>query len=52
MVVGGVGSLVMGMVCLRQVDLKALIAYSSVSHMGVGLLGVMVCRLWGLAGAY
>nr|QXX99792.1 NADH dehydrogenase subunit 4 [Osteolaemus cf. tetraspis] len=29
------GSLMTGMICLRQTDLKSLIAYSSVSHMGL-----------------
>nr|BCO38790.1 NADH dehydrogenase subunit 4 [Vargula hilgendorfii] len=52
MVVGALGSIVMGLVCLRQVDLKALIAYSSVSHMGVGVLGVMMSNVWGLMGGY
>ena len=28
------------MACLRQVDVKALIAYSSVGHMGVACVGV------------
>jgi NADH-ubiquinone oxidoreductase chain 4 len=35
----------MGLVCLRQVDLKALIAYSSVRHMGVGLTGVLIMNM-------
>ena len=52
MVVGAVGSIIMGLVCLRQGDLKALIAYSSVSHMGVGLLGVIIRNVWGLIGGY
>lgn len=28
-------------ICLRQVDLKSLVAYSSVCHMGVALAGFM-----------
>jgi NADH-quinone oxidoreductase subunit M len=35
----------------RQRDLKAMIAYSSISHMGVVLLGVATLNLAGLSGA-
>nr|BAI77361.1 NADH dehydrogenase subunit 4 [Halieutaea stellata] len=37
--------------CLRQTDLKSLIAYSSVSHMGLVMGGVFSQSSWGLAGA-
>ena len=30
-----VGGVLIGLVCLHQVDLKALIAYSSVAHIGI-----------------
>lgn len=30
-----VGAVFTGLICLRQTDLKALIAYSSVSHIGI-----------------
>ena len=36
---------------LGQTDLKKLVAYSSVSHMGVALLGVATMTELGLAGA-
>lgn len=36
-----VGGVLVRLVCLRQVDLKALIAYSSVAHMGIVLGGMM-----------
>nr|YP_010956506.1 NADH dehydrogenase subunit 4 [Ogcocephalus parvus]WMY89599.1 NADH dehydrogenase subunit 4 [Ogcocephalus parvus] len=37
--------------CLRQTDLKSLIAYSSVSHMGLVVGGIFSQTTWGLAGA-
>nr|YP_009047723.1 NADH dehydrogenase subunit 4 [Striatobalanus amaryllis]AGZ92373.1 NADH dehydrogenase subunit 4 [Striatobalanus amaryllis] len=41
-----IGGLFVSFICLRQVDFKALIAYSSVSHMGLALeFGEM--SLWG-----
>nr|YP_009227922.1 NADH dehydrogenase subunit 4 [Tetraclitella divisa]AII19596.1 NADH dehydrogenase subunit 4 [Tetraclitella divisa] len=44
---GLLGGLMVGFICLRQVDLKALIAYSSVSHMGLALGGLGSWGLWG-----
>ena len=44
---GLLGGLVVRFICLRQVDLKALIAYSSVSHMGLALGGLGRWGLWG-----
>jgi len=40
-----------GLLAWRQSDLKAMIAYSSVSHMGVVLLGIAALNLAGLTGA-
>jgi NADH-quinone oxidoreductase subunit M len=40
-----------GLLAWRQRDLKAMIAYSSVSHMGVVLLGIAALNLSGLTGA-
>nr|YP_011031805.1 NADH dehydrogenase subunit 4 [Melanotaenia fasinensis]WRB05453.1 NADH dehydrogenase subunit 4 [Melanotaenia fasinensis] len=37
--------------CLRQPDLKSLIAYSSVSHMGLVTAGILIQTSWGLTGA-
>nr|AML26154.1 NADH dehydrogenase subunit 4 [Scolytinae sp. BMNH 1274282] len=45
-----VGGVFISMVCLRQSDLKMLIAYSSVSHMGVALAGILTLSLWGIWG--
>nr|QVL28864.1 NADH dehydrogenase subunit 4 [Pandalus prensor] len=49
--IGVVGGLVVSLMCLRQTDIKALIAYSSVAHMGLVLCGLMVFNWWGLGGA-
>lgn len=40
-----------GLLAWRQVDLKKMIAYSSVSHMGVVLLGIAALNTAGLTGA-
>nr|YP_009455690.1 NADH dehydrogenase subunit 4 [Iriatherina werneri]BBC27396.1 NADH dehydrogenase subunit 4 [Iriatherina werneri] len=37
--------------CLRQPDLKSLIAYSSVSHMGLVTAAILIQTPWGLTGA-
>nr|YP_010555043.1 NADH dehydrogenase subunit 4 [Schizodactylus jimo]UYR20458.1 NADH dehydrogenase subunit 4 [Schizodactylus jimo] len=47
-----VGGVLISLICLRQVDLKALIAYSSVSHMGIALGGLMTMTYWGLMSSY
>nr|YP_010490456.1 NADH dehydrogenase subunit 4 [Ibla cumingi]UWM12942.1 NADH dehydrogenase subunit 4 [Ibla cumingi] len=44
---GLLGGLMVSLICLRQVDYKALIAYSSVSHMGLALGGLGAWNLWG-----
>nr|BAX09224.1 NADH dehydrogenase subunit 4 [Pardachirus pavoninus] len=45
------GIIMTGTICLRQTDLKSLIAYSSVSHMGLVAAGIMIQTPWGLTGA-
>nr|YP_009672811.1 NADH dehydrogenase subunit 4 [Lovettia sealii]QDE53119.1 NADH dehydrogenase subunit 4 [Lovettia sealii] len=45
------GIVMAGSICLRQTDLKSLIAYSSVSHMGLVAGGILIQTPWGLAGA-
>nr|YP_010837730.1 NADH dehydrogenase subunit 4 [Poecilimon cretensis]WGF19465.1 NADH dehydrogenase subunit 4 [Poecilimon cretensis] len=47
-----IGGVLVSLVCLRQVDLKALIAYSSVVHMGMVLGGLMTMTLWGFQSTY
>nr|UFZ13172.1 NADH dehydrogenase subunit 4 [Neochauliodes meridionalis] len=46
------GGFIVSMICLRQVDLKSLIAYSSVAHMGIVLAGLMTLSAWGWSGSY
>nr|CAO79769.1 NADH dehydrogenase 4 [Reinhardtius hippoglossoides] len=45
------GVIMTGSICLRQTDLKSLIAYSSVSHMGLVAGGILIQLPWGLTGA-
>ncbi|YP_004221777.1 NADH dehydrogenase subunit 4 (mitochondrion) [Macrobrachium nipponense] len=49
--VGLLGGIFVSFICLRQTDMKALIAYSSVAHMGLVLCGLSVFSWWGLSGA-
>nr|YP_009469533.1 NADH dehydrogenase subunit 4 [Tenebrio obscurus]AVE14892.1 NADH dehydrogenase subunit 4 [Tenebrio obscurus] len=46
-----VGGFFVSLICLRQSDMKSLIAYSSVAHMGLVLSGIMTLNYWGLAGS-
>ena len=39
------------MICVRQTDLKALIAYSSVGHMRIVAAAIFTETSWGLKGA-
>nr|YP_010956363.1 NADH dehydrogenase subunit 4 [Synodus macrops]WMY89456.1 NADH dehydrogenase subunit 4 [Synodus macrops] len=45
------GVIMTGTICLRQTDLKSLIAYSSVSHMGLVAAGIFIQTPWSLTGA-
>lgn len=45
------GIIITGTICLRQTDTKLLIAYSSVSHIGLVASGVLIQTPWGFAGA-
>jgi len=49
--VGILGGAIVSFICLRQVDIKSLIAYSSVAHMGLVLAGLIGFGWWGLNGA-
>nr|AFA56279.1 NADH dehydrogenase subunit 4 [Dascillus cervinus] len=46
-----VGGILISLICLRQGDMKSLIAYSSVAHMGLALSGIMTLNYWGMCGA-
>nr|BAE95727.1 NADH dehydrogenase subunit 4 [Procellaria cinerea] len=45
------GALMTSSICLRQTDLKSLIAYSSVSHMGLVIAASMIQTHWAFSGA-
>nr|YP_007025692.1 NADH dehydrogenase subunit 4 [Neotrypaea thermophila]AEW68331.1 NADH dehydrogenase subunit 4 [Neotrypaea thermophila] len=49
--IGVVEEVVVSIMCLRQTDMKSLIAYSSVAHMGLVLAGLMLYNTWGLSGS-
>lgn len=46
-----VGGVLTGFICIRQTDVKALIAYSSVRHMGIATAGIITNTPWGWQGA-
>ncbi len=46
-----VGMIYGGLLAWRQPDLKAMVAYSSVSHMGIVLLGIVTLNETGMTGA-
>jgi len=48
--ISAVGNLLLCIVCLRQTDLKSLIAYSSVVHMGLCLLTILFLLNWSFEG--
>nr|YP_009353589.1 NADH dehydrogenase subunit 4 [Curculio davidi]AQX92145.1 NADH dehydrogenase subunit 4 [Curculio davidi] len=50
-VISLVGGFIISLICVRQSDMKMLIAYSSVSHMGLVLAGVLTLNSWGYCGA-
>jgi len=45
------GMLIVGILCIFQVDIKSLIAYSSVSHIGVVICGIMCINTLGVVGS-
>nr|QZZ18230.1 NADH dehydrogenase subunit 4 [Alebroides salicis] len=46
------GSFLVSLICLSQGDVKSMIAYSSVAHMGICIMGIMTMTKWGLFGMY
>lgn len=46
-----IGGILIRLVCLRQTDLKSLIAYSSVAHIGIVLAGLITINFWGICGS-
>lgn len=47
-----IGGVLVSLICLRQTDLKALIAYSSVAHIGIVLGGLITLSYWGFCGSF
>nr|YP_010947314.1 NADH dehydrogenase subunit 4 [Dalailama vadim]WGO62331.1 NADH dehydrogenase subunit 4 [Dalailama vadim] len=47
-----VGGFYISLKCFCQVDIKSLIAYSSVAHMSMVIGGIMVMNYWGAMGSY
>jgi NADH-ubiquinone oxidoreductase chain 4 len=45
------GAVVTGFICVRQSDMKSLIAYSSVGHIGLLISGIISNTRWGLRGS-
>nr|APC60658.1 NADH dehydrogenase subunit 4 [Phyllomys pattoni] len=45
------GMIMTSSICLRQTDLKSLIAYSSVSHMALVIIAIMIQTPWSFMGA-
>nr|YP_010596325.1 NADH dehydrogenase subunit 4 [Sthenias yunnanus]WAJ61227.1 NADH dehydrogenase subunit 4 [Sthenias yunnanus] len=50
-VISLIGGVFISLICLRQSDIKSLIAYSSVAHMGMVLAGIMTLNIWGFWGS-
>nr|WNL53882.1 NADH dehydrogenase subunit 4 [Microtermes sp.] len=49
---GLVGGFFVSLFCMRQTDLKSLIAYSSVAHMSMVIGGIMTLSYWGMCSSY
>nr|WCQ71421.1 NADH dehydrogenase subunit 4 [Hodotermopsis sjostedti] len=47
-----VGGVLVSLICMQQTDLKSLVAYSSVAHMGMVIGGIMTMSYWGFCGSY
>jgi NADH-ubiquinone oxidoreductase chain 4 len=47
-----VGGLFVSLFCMRQTDLKSLIAYSSVAHMSMVTGGIMTLSFWGVCRSF
>nr|YP_009092110.1 NADH dehydrogenase subunit 4 [Anthocharis bambusarum]AGG40678.1 NADH dehydrogenase subunit 4 [Anthocharis bambusarum] len=51
-VISLMGGVFISLKCFCQVDMKSLIAYSSVAHMGMVISGIMTMNYWGFYGSY
>jgi len=46
------GALISAFICIRQTDLKSLIAYSSISHIALVTASILTNNIWGWSGAF
>nr|WIL79856.1 NADH dehydrogenase subunit 4 [Tillus nitidus] len=46
-----IGGFFISLICMNQSDLKSLIAYSSVAHMGLVMSGILTMNCWGMFGS-
>nr|AGI51666.1 NADH dehydrogenase subunit 4 [Xya japonica]APD14938.1 NADH dehydrogenase subunit 4 [Tridactylus sp. NS-2016] len=46
-----IGGVLVSLLCLRQMDIKSLIAYSSVAHMSLVIAGILTMSYWGMMGS-
>nr|YP_009183760.1 NADH dehydrogenase subunit 4 [Heliothis subflexa]ALN38370.1 NADH dehydrogenase subunit 4 [Heliothis subflexa] len=51
-VISLIGGFYISLKCFSQVDIKSLIAYSSVAHMSIVISGIMIMNYWGFIGSY
>nr|YP_009114371.1 NADH dehydrogenase subunit 4 [Cyrestis thyodamas]AHL17273.1 NADH dehydrogenase subunit 4 [Cyrestis thyodamas]WGL40222.1 NADH dehydrogenase subunit 4 [Cyrestis thyodamas]WHN78788.1 NADH dehydrogenase subunit 4 [Cyrestis thyodamas] len=51
-VISLVGGFYISLKCFCQIDMKSLIAYSSVAHMSMVIGGIMTMNYWGFMGSY
>nr|YP_010526942.1 NADH dehydrogenase subunit 4 [Dolbina paraexacta]UXR12279.1 NADH dehydrogenase subunit 4 [Dolbina paraexacta] len=52
LIISLVGGFYISLKCFCQIDIKSLIAYSSVSHMSLVIGGIMIMNYWGYFGSY
>nr|ALO70981.1 NADH deshydrogenase subunit 4 [Pselaphinae sp. 3 EF-2015] len=45
------GGCLISLTCIRQIDMKSLVAYSSVAHMGLVMSGILTLNYWGVVGS-
>nr|YP_004935392.1 NADH dehydrogenase subunit 4 [Fabriciana nerippe]AEB33704.1 NADH dehydrogenase subunit 4 [Fabriciana nerippe] len=51
-VISLVGGFYISLKCFCQIDMKSLIAYSSIAHMSIVIGGIMTMNYWGYLGSY
>lgn len=47
-----IGGFLVSLICLRQIDLKSLVAYSSVAHISLVIAGLITLMRWGWGFSY